>query len=554
MLAIRSILSPLRGSIWTRVRKVRLSSITQLYQEKVSSGLLENDDHQKKIIRLLDKLKSNIEIFPFHEFHIEEKVKGVVVNGKERLSSVSDVVTSKPAGQIPHPTQSAGPSAAIENDTPLQQHQHQHPRLRGIYLYGSVGAGKTMMMDLFFSSCQIDKKRRVHFHQFMLEVHRRIHAHKQSLLQQQGKSRHISLTKHEDSIAYVGREIAREAHLLCFDEFQVFDICDAVILTRLFNTIWSQGTVVFATSNRPPQELYANGLNRHDFLPFIDRLANECIVRALDSGVDYRTVKAGSSTTLQPTYYTPCNETSNVLLRQRYESDLRDWIENCPTLSSTSSVEIDVGNVTTKQSSSKVWVELTGGRGIHLLAADVAQGFCLVDFVTLCEEDRGAADYHALSQIFHSIYLQGVTYQSKVFHNQARRFITLIDELYNAHVRLIWVADAEPWKLFINEPLSSSENSQEESNSVEAPLTIDSGAVQSFQRSYEHRPVNLKVREEKNNLGQQEEISVVVGQLAAVQELDFAFQRAASRLIEMTSDDYHTQWEELQSKRRGGYC
>ena len=170
-------------------------------------------------------------------------------------------------------------------------------RLRGVYLYGEVGTGKTFLMNLFFDYCE-GLKKKIHFHEFMLDVHQRLHKRKQMLINKNGRNRHIVLSSDlddDDPFVYVAKDIRREAFILCFDEFQVTDVCDALIMRRLFEALWKEGVVLVATSNRAPTQLYLNGLNRQYFEPFIHRLQVECIVRHLDGTQDYRLSQASSS-------------------------------------------------------------------------------------------------------------------------------------------------------------------------------------------------------------------------------------------------------------------
>jgi len=295
-------------------------------------------------------------------------------------------------------------------------------RLRGLYMYGEVGTGKTMVMDMFFTSVTIPHKRRVHFSEFMLEVHSRIHKHKQKLLQEFGRDIHLNLSSERDSITIIARDIAKEAQLLCFDEFQVTDICDAMILTRLFNELWKQNVVLVATSNRPPTDLYLNGLNRQYFLPFIERLQVNCLVRNINIDHDYR--QGGH--TAPNAYFIGNTPQNNTTLRGLYEAELQR------------------GNF----ASEAVTVPVMNNRKLTLSDANLQAGVCFVEFSALCEIDRGASDYQALCAHFHTVFMPNIPVLTVLAHNEARRLITLIDAMYNSNVRFVWVADAPPAQLF----------------------------------------------------------------------------------------------------------
>lgn len=251
---------------------------------------------------------------------------------------------------------------------------------RGVYLCGSVGIGKTMMMDLFFEGCRVDKKRRVHFHHFMLEIHKRVHEHKKALIDKFGRDRHINLSSERDAIAFVAAQVSAESRLLCFDEFHVTDIADAMIMTKLFGELWRHGTVLVATSNRHPDDLYENGLNRSYFLPFIDLLKNQCTTIALSTSKDYRleAVKADGA------YFLPLNESSKKKL---HDACLL-------SASAVGSAKLELVNVPVMM-----------GRQVQVQAAGRS---CLVTFASLCEGDRGPADYHAICSQFDRVYLDGV--------------------------------------------------------------------------------------------------------------------------------------------------
>ena len=211
------------------------------------------------------------------------------------------------------------------------------------------------------------------FHKFCLDVHLRIRKFKEKLLKEYGRDKTIILTPERDAITAVGREIASECWLLCFDEFQVTDIADALILSKLFGEIMKCGTVLISTSNRPPSELYLNGLNRHYFLPFIDLLNRQCHVHNLDSSTDYRqevVPVAGAC-------YTPINNETSAMLHQAF-------LEACG--------DVSPQNVT---------VDVMMGRTLEVSQA--AGDVCLITFQDLCEKERGAADYQALTKVLNMV-------------------------------------------------------------------------------------------------------------------------------------------------------
>jgi protein AFG1 len=352
-----------------------------------------------------------------------------------------------------------------------------------------------MLMDTFFSLSDVEDKQRFHFHAFLADVHRRIHALKQQDLAVHGRSFKIDTDQSRNPIHRVGLQIASEVSLLCFDEFQVTDVADALILSQLFTVLFSMGTVVVATSNRQPTDLYEGGLNRSYFLPFIDLLERHCVVHAMKSETDYRLVMAD-----QKMYLNHNNENNDSNgqdfseLRLQIDEIVDRLRDGRPEISK----DLDVGYQRT-------------------LTVSSADGEGLVgrfQFEELCDRDLGASDYRSLAQHFAIVVVENVPVMTLQEHNKARRFITLVDELYEAKTALLISAAAPPNAIFLD---SSVEAVHDSNDSGEDRLGADKAVTQGH----------------------------AVTALASVRELSFAFRRAASRLTEMTSRSW---WDKRLQK------
>jgi cell division protein ZapE len=266
-----------------------------------------------------------------------------------------------------------------------------------------------MLMDLAFRCIAYEPKRRVHFHEFMAEVHARLRAER---AKEEG-----------DPIPAVAEGIAEEAKLLCFDELVVNNSADAMILSRLFTQLLDAGVTVIATSNRRPGDLYLGGLNRELFLPFIKLLEEKLVLVRLDGPVDYRLERLGG----MPTWHVPNGPESTAALREAFFR-LTDYPPE------------DSANVPTEA------LAIPGGRTLHVPKS--LKGVAVFSFKRLCGEPRGAADYLAIARRFHTVIIVGVPVMGPENRNEAARFVTLIDALYEQKVKLLAAADAEPDQLY----------------------------------------------------------------------------------------------------------
>lgn len=279
----------------------------------------------------------------------------------------------------------------------------------GVYLWGGVGRGKSMLMDLAFEQLDVAPKRRVHFHAFMLETHQRLRTARD--------------TGDGDPIAKVAETIADEARLLCFDEMVVNNPPDAMILSRLFGRLLELGVKIVTTSNRPPQDLYKDGLNRELFLPFIDLIERRMEVVEVNGPNDYRLDRLAGV----DVWHVPNGPDATAKLSEAFFK-LTDY--RVEDRGKVPSEELDVG----------------GGRSLHVPKS--LKGVAVFSFKRLCAEARGAMDYLAIAQRFHTIIIVGVPVLSPEKRNEAARFVTLIDTLYEHRVKLLAAADAEPARLY----------------------------------------------------------------------------------------------------------
>ena len=284
---------------------------------------------------------------------------------------------------------------------------------QGLYLVGEVGRGKSMLMDLFFACADVRRKKRLHFHQFMQQAHRRIHAWKQ----QNGEASSARSPHDADPIPPLADGIVAEAALLCFDEFQVHDIADAMILGRLFEALFARGVVVVATSNTAPDDLFKGRPGRDAFLPFIDLIKRRLEVLHIEAARDYRRERIRGL----PTWHVPADARAERALDAAF-AELSGQAHGTPC-----------------------HLELLGRR---LEVPQAARGVARFDFETLCGRALGPADYLAIATHFHTLVLDGVPRLGPENFDKARRFITLVDALYEHRCKLVAAAEAQPDTLY----------------------------------------------------------------------------------------------------------
>lgn len=314
-----------------------------------------------------------------------------------RLDAVQRVLIAR---QPEQPASGKGLFGRLSRLMGKEKSETQAP-VRGLYMWGGVGRGKTWVMDLFFQSIPGNRKLRLHFHRFMLRVH-------EELTQLQGQS---------DPLLTIADRFKAETDILCFDEFFVSDITDAMLLGTLMEALFARGITLVATSNIPPDDLYRNGLQRARFLPAIEQIKQHCDVMNVDAGIDYR-LRTLTSAHL---WNSPLNEATHAEMERMFKALAGSARDDAPVL------EINHRQMPT---------------------LGVSEGVLAIDFLTLCGEGRSQHDYIELSRRFHSVLLYDVPVMIYKTEDQARRFLALVDEFYERHVKLVVAAETSLFEIY----------------------------------------------------------------------------------------------------------
>lgn len=372
------------------------------YQSLKAAGQIQEDPRQEVCIKMLDDLGKK------------------VVSYTPSMSKASKPAAASSAssgggggffGGFFGGSKAAPATPAKPMEVKLKPAQNQ----RGLYLWGGTGTGKTFMMDMFHDKLPVTGKKRIHFHEWMIDVHARLHQ------KQKGSSARTDKSA-DDLVEQVADDMMREAWLLCFDEFQVTHISDAIIMKRIFSVLFERGAVIVATSNRPPEDLYLNGLNRPLFLPFIPMLNDFCEVHAIGAEIDYRMISTSEGED-DRVYLTPCDDKEKAALERKFAKLTQSGI--------ISDAQIEAQ-----------------GRKIPVPRCGEKANVAWFSFADLCDKPLGAADYLAVASAFHTVFMTNIPKLTMQERDQVRRFITFIDALYEGNTKFVCVAATDPISLF----------------------------------------------------------------------------------------------------------
>lgn len=566
------------GSTSPKTESYYYGPVKEAYQKLICSGSVRRDETQLLLASKLDELHQSLatsDSFVFNEKQLDAYTKLVEFTHDTYNHNYNHTFRSLLSSSTAAKLLSSFHSSEIMLTRPYHYFtKHQPPQ--GLYIHGSVGVGKSFLMDIFYDVCgegsttKNRKRKRVHFHEFMLNVHDRIHQYKK-------------LYPKRDVIPLVAFDLAKESRLLCFDEFQVTDIADAMIIKRLFTILFRDfGVIVVATSNRPPNALYEGGLNRAQFVPFIDEcLTKFCSVFPMtNSHHDYR----------RDNYQKKNYKHHQHQFSSYFWKDPSSSVADLTTEKKLNEIFLSCGDgdgsgntittlTATSDSSKKIVVPVMMGRSILVSKSNGHCGW--FNFEELCCRPLGAADYISLSNRFSVIIVENVPQLGANEYNEARRFITFIDALYESKTRLVISASVPIEHLFVgfDAEVQSSDGDEEiavASLEEKGKNTVvdDNGDVNNGKDSIKNsQNSNEKNFEEEELRTQQQQgssyvsgkggssssfsttmirtkdgddvewsatgrIGVSLAQLSAVKDVAFSFKRAESRLVEMSSDQW----------------
>ena len=491
MVAVTRRQSSIRSSLYKLSYKCLSGGpITVAYKQHIKTGNIRHDDDQLQLASRLDHLHDSLGSTDARVLSSDQLTVDLISDSNNNSISINSL---KKMFSMPF---FLSRMLSMLSPTPP----------RGLYIHGAVGVGKSFLMDLFYShvslATQRRKHRRVHFHEFMLnDVHARIHQFKQRY-------------PRGDPIPAIALELAQESRLLCFDEFQVTDIADAMILKRLFGMLLEAGVVVVATSNRAPEELYQGGINRSQFLPFIDTLKTNLHVVEMSGGLDYRRDCESESPS---SFFCPSDDT-------RVRAVVESIFQSGGGEERSESIPVKMGRTITvpRANNTAAWF----------------------DFMDLCHEPLGAADYIALCERYQVLIVQNVPQLNSWRFNEARRFVTLIDALYETKTRLVMACDVPLNQLFVDFDVTVETNDGDEEIAVQEPAIQDQmGDEEMFVKGEGGSSSSSATTMIRTKGGDVEwsatgRIGVSLAQLSAAQDVSFSFQRAESRLVEMNGSSW----------------
>ena len=489
--------------------------VTKAIQDEIDDGKLLYDPLQHHAARKLARTQTTLDSYDHESFR--RQLKCVEDYQLERQRQMQQQEQEQQQMHVKSKTKQSYQSnkelCNNEEEPPPPSISIQVPR--GFYIHGPVGSGKSMMLNLFFEHSPTNKKRRLHFHSFLQDIHKRIHVLNKELLDEHGRNFHVDTTKSRNPILRIAQQVSEEVTLLCIDEFQVTDIADAMILAQFFGELWRQGVIVAATSNRPPDALYEGGLNREYFLPFIDLLKRYCVVHHLgadknieDELIDYRRISSGVSVNGSRCYgdYFHLATTDNA---SQQLDRLFLHVQKTYRDSGTSTDAPLLLQVNFKRTIP-----------VHRSHSNIIARFT---FDELCTTELGSAEYNSIANHFRIVMIENIPHLNLKYPDRARRFITLIDELYEAECCFVCSAVDVPGRLFITNSIEE-ESNKDLTKSANNEVSMD-GSI-----------LAVDVAQSQG---------IALSSLASVKELSFAFRRAASRIVEMSSKSW---WEKKLTK------